>query len=335
MSTVNDTQSRKWLITINNPADYGFTHDMIKQELEKIKSCVYWCLSDEIGENGTYHTHVFVSCSSAVRFSTMKKKFPVAHLDLCNGTSQQNRDYVFKEGEHAKGKKRDTRIEGTQEEWGEIPVERQGKRNDLDDLYDMIKSGMSDYEIMTVSPRYMFNMDKVARAREIMIQEKYKNTWRDLEVTYVFGATGSGKTRGIMEQYGYANVYRITDYLHPFDGYAGQDVVMFEEFRSSLRIGDMLKYLDGYPVELPCRYNNKVACFTKVYIVTNIALESQYPEVQHDEEMTWRAFLRRIHKVRIYDGITTREADIRTYLEGFRSVDAVGDQMEIPFTSCG
>ena len=79
-----------------------------------------------------------------------------------------------------------------------------------------------------------------------------------------------------MEKYGYQNVYRVTDYDHPFDSYKGQDVIVFEEFRSSLKIQDMLNYLDGYPCELPCRYNNKLACFTKVYIITNISFNQQY-----------------------------------------------------------
>ena len=86
-----------------------------------------------------------------------------------------------------------------------------------------------------------------------------------------------------MEQYGYSNVFRVTDYEHPFDGYKGQDVIVFEEFRSSLRIGDMLNYLDGYPVELRCRYSNKQACFTKVYIISNISLRDQYRDLQRDQ----------------------------------------------------
>ena len=101
-----------------------------------------------------------------------------------------------------------------------------------------------------------------------------------------------------MEQYGYSNVYRVTDYAHPFDGYKGQDVLIFEEFRSSLPIKDMLVYLDGYPVALPCRYANKEACFTKVYILTNIPLEKQYCNIQREEPETWDAFCRRIHHVR-------------------------------------
>lgn len=31
--------------------------------------------------------------------------------------------------------------------------------------------------------------------------------------------------------------------------------------------------LDGYPLELPCRYANKQACYTEVYLVSNLPLE--------------------------------------------------------------
>ena len=34
-------------------------------------------------------------------------------------------------------------------------------------------------------------------------------------------------------------------------------------------IGDMLNYLDGYPISLPARYANRVACYEEVYITAN------------------------------------------------------------------
>ena len=88
-------------------------------------------------------------------------------------------------------------------------------------------------------------------------------------------------------------MFRVTNYQHPFDGYACEDVILFEEFRSSLPIADMLKYLDGYPLKLPCRFNDKEACYTKVFVVTNIPMEKQYPNIQLEEPETWAAFLRR------------------------------------------
>ena len=119
-----------------------------------------------------------------------------------------------------------------------------------------------------------------------------------MHTVYIWGETGAGKTRSIMEQHGYSKVYRVTDYAHPFDNYKGQDVILFEEFRSSLPLAAMLNYLDGYPVELPCRYANKVAIYTKVYLVSNIPLDEQYRNIQKDEPESWKAFNRRIHEVR-------------------------------------
>lgn len=63
-------------------------------------------------------------------------------------------------------------------------------------------------------------------------------------MVYISGATGTGKTRGVLEKNGYSNVYRVTDYLHPFDSYNGQPVIAFDEFRSSLRIKEMLLFCD-------------------------------------------------------------------------------------------
>lgn len=314
---MKDTRSRKWQITINNPKEKGFDHERIKEQLGTFKSCVYWCLSDEIGENGTYHTHIFMACSDAVRFSTIKKKFERAHFEMAKGTSKENRDYIFKEGKWEKDKKKETNLPETHEEFGDMPVERQGQRNDLIDLYDMIKQGLSNFDIIEENPAYMMHIDKIERARQIVKEEKFKNVLRDLEVTYIWGDTGTGKTRSVMDQYGYENVYRITDYNHPFDSYKGQDVVIFEEFRSSLKIQEMLNYLDRYPLELPCRYLNKIACYTKVYIISNIPLTCQYDYIQQQYPETWEAFCRRIYNIQHF----TREQPVEDEkIEGFEQL---------------
>ena len=62
----------------------------------------------------------------------------------------------------------------------------------------------------------------------------------------------------------------------------------------------MLNYLDIYPLSLPARYNDRTACYTKVYITSNIPLEKQFMDVQRRRPETWKAFLRRIHRVYEY-----------------------------------
>lgn len=314
---MNDMQSRKWQLTINNPLEYGFTHEEIRKQVGEMK-WQYWCMADEVGEKGTPHTHVYICFSTPRKFSTLKKRFPTAHFEIAKGTSQENKDYVSKLGKWERDRKHETCLEGTFEEYGDLPIERQGRRSDIDDLYGMIKEGLSDYEILEQCPDYLLHLDKIERARQTVRQETYKNQWRNLETTYIWGDTGSGKTRGVMEKYGYENVFRVTDYMHPFDNYKGQDVVIFEEFRSSLRIGDMLNYLDGYPLELPCRYANKYACFTKVYLISNIPLSQQYSSTQIDSYESYLAFLRRIHYIHHYTGGRVEISRMGTIENGFR-----------------
>lgn len=294
-----DKQARKWQLTINNPQDKGLEHDAIKKALEQFKSCVYWCMADEVGlDTHTPHMHLFFCLKTPGKFSTVKKRFPDAHIEAARGTVQENRAYVGKCGKWSEDEKADTRVPDTFEEWGEIPEEPgQGARSDIAELYSKIKAGMSNAEIMAANPdsaKHIHLMDKI---RQDILEALYREQWRDVEVTYIFGPTATGKTRGVMEAHGYSSVYRVTDYSHPFDRYAQEPVLCLDEFRSSLLIGDMLDYLDGYPLALPARYANRQACYERVYIISNIDLREQYPNVQTNEPATWKAFLRRIHHV--------------------------------------
>ena len=211
---------------------------------------------------------------------------------------QENRDYVSKSGKWSEDEKSDTSIPGTFEESGEPPEEPgQGARTDIAVIYQQIEDGLSNAEIMAANPDAAMHIGKMDKIRQDILEARYREQWRDLEVTYIFGPTATGKTRGVMEQHGYGSVYRVTDYNHPFDRYAQEPVLCLDEFRSSLLIGDMLDYLDGYPLALPARYANRQACYERVYIISNIDLREQYPNVQINEPATWKAFLRRIHHV--------------------------------------
>ena len=288
--------SRKYLMTINNPVDHGFTHENIKKILSGFSGLEYWCLCDEVGEEKTPHIHVYVLFQNAVMFTTMKKRFYEAHIDKAYGSNQENRDYIRKEGKWLDDEKHETNLIDTFEESGELPPDRDTSIKETAAILEMVRNGASDYEILDAFPNAMNKLDKMERARQIIQAERYKNEFRKLKVIYLYGKTGVGKTRSIMEKYGYENCYRVTNYEHPFDGYKGQPIIIFEEFRSSLPISDMLIYLDGYPTMLPCRYADKQACYHTVYIISNIPLERQYPNIQIEEPGTWDAFKRRINE---------------------------------------
>jgi hypothetical protein len=283
--------SRKYQLTINNPADHGYTHERIKNTLAAM-SLEYWCMCDEVGENETPHTHVYLAAKNAIQFHTVKQKFYEAHIEPAQGTHRENRDYIRKEGEKYADKK-ETNLPNTFEEWGELPPEREKLGSVSEEIYEMIKQGASNVDILESYPTAMNKIPHIEQVRQTLKAEEYKKAFRELTVLYYWGKTGSGKTRSIMESHGYENVYRVTNYEHPFDGYEGQDVILFDEFRSNLKIGDMLSYLDGYPLKLPCRYADRVACYTKVYVVSNVAFNELYQNIQEEQSETWNAFKRR------------------------------------------
>lgn len=129
-----DTASRKWQLTFNNPQEHGWTHEKIREVLRTFKTMCYWCMADEIGAGEhTPHTHLFINLApSNCRFSTLKSKFPGAHIEKVLGTSRENRDYIRKDGKWKDSEKGTTSVDGTFEEFGECPEEHQGKSREAD-----------------------------------------------------------------------------------------------------------------------------------------------------------------------------------------------------------
>lgn len=333
---VKRVQSRKWLLTFNNPLEHGFSHAQIRDLLNRFRSLVYWCMCDEEGDEcSTLHTHLYLVLRTPATAERINNVFPNVHRDKPYGKSAECRSYVLKDGEKF-NKNQDghyeyidgsgashvgTNYSDTFEEWGEMPLEHQGKSTDAERILELLKDGASNLEIVETVPSAMMNMEKVERTRSILRDSSFADSWRTLDVTYIFGATGVGKTRSVMDKYGYSNCYRVTDYKHPFDTYDGQDVLIFEEYRSQFKIADILNYLDGYPLLLPCRYFNRQACFTKVFIITNIPLESQYFGVAEESR---KAFYRRIHKVIEHSSSSAREySSVTEYLNRHSWVESV------------
>ena len=286
---------RKYQLTINNPMEHGFSHETIKSNIQALSGCLYWCMCDE--EGATPHTHVYMAFSNAKEFTSVQRRFYGAHIEAAKGTHRENRDYIRKEGKWRDSDKSETNKPETFEESGELPEESDRRVRQTEKIMSMLHDGATDAEILRECPGAMLHLPRIEQARQTLLEEKYRKEFRKLTVEYIWGETGVGKTRKVMEKYGYENVCRVTNYAHPFDGYNGQDVIVFDEFRSSLPLPDMLCYLDGYPLMLPCRYADRVACYTKVYIISNIPLEKQYPNVQFEEPASFEAFKRRITSV--------------------------------------
>lgn len=311
-----DTRSRKWQITINNPQNLDqniYTFSNLKTYINKsFDKILYFCYSFEIGlKEKTEHIHIFLYFENPVRFSTIQKYFTGFHIENCKGTCIDNKNYIFKIGKWEKSDKEDTRIEGMQFESGEVPEEKgQGQRTDLEQLYTLLESNLTNAEIYATNPNFMRYASNMDRMRQDIFNNIYNKKTRPVVVIYIYGTTGTGKSWNICNNHGYENVYRISDYTHPFDEYTKEKVVCYEEFRSCLPIKRMLQELDVYPYRLPCRYANRIALYDTIYIISNIPLEKQYENIQEEDNETWNAFLRRIDIVQEY----CVDGSVKTYI---------------------
>ena len=308
-----DTQSRKWFLTINNPDDNGITVDTVEEQLKTIHPVKGWFISGEEGKNGTYHIHVYVYCQSAIRFSTLKRHFNEANIEMAKGSNQQIREYIFKEGSE------------NHRSFGDIPIERPGARTSSEELCEMVRQGVPTYEIIQQKPSAIHHLKAIDQYRQLFNYEQHGKTYRDVEVMYVEGKTNVGKTQWVFDYYGFENVYMIDTYnFHPYDNYTGQDVLVLDEFESQIDSSFMRRLLDKFPLTLKSRYTNKQACFTKVIIISNLPLKEQYRDIQRNEPETWEAIIRRIHTVRVYSGfLKYKDYTIDEYFSGFSNPQIV------------
>lgn len=297
------TQARRFVLTINNELRTDDELCSYVQGLEHFKYCMFQ--REKGHETGTEHIQMFLVFTIGKRFATVKEYFPTAHIEKAQGSSVQCRDYCSKS---------DTRISGPYE-LGEFA--QQGSRTDLKTIVELVQANASDEDILRLYPsQFLLYSEKIQRLRDIQRYNECKTKERKVHVTYIYGPKGSGKSSYIRDTFGYGNFYRVTNYKkNPFDFYAGEKVIVFEEFYNSFSIEDMLNYLDIYPVQLPCRYSNKMANYDRVFIISNFPLKDQYKNVQSERLEQYQALLRRIHKIIYIDSDHRHhiERDIQPY----------------------
>jgi hypothetical protein len=258
--------NRHWLLTINYKDSTPPTDDELQFTLENLSNIRYYIYQLEQGEQGTHHHQLYLSFHNTIRFSYLKKQFPTAHIESRRGTHQQARDYCSKD---------DTRVSSVHE-WGDPPDE-QGKRSDIIEIYEMINDGFTLKDIREAFPsQYLRYRNQIHTVHQEVLADEYLHKKRDVKVYFIHDNAGVGKTRLVYDLYGFDDIYRVVDYEHPFDSYTTQKVLVLDEFRGQFKIETLLNLLDIYPLKLPARYSNKVACYDTVFIISNVSLDEQY-----------------------------------------------------------
>ena len=289
-------RTRDWMLTIPEK-------DCSEQFLSRQLASYRWCGQLEQGQSGYRHWQVFIMNKNPIAFDVLKKKFPTAHLEPRRGSQRQCFDYVTKKDSRVGEPLGD--VDGVDRDASSVGG--QGGRSDLEAVRSAIL--LTDKRVSDLildgtasSPQAIEYAERLYQAKiEKLYGEKNRD---DLEVHYLWGDPGVGKTRMIHSRYPAREIYEVSSYKNPFDGYSGQSVLVLDEFHSQLGIDLILKLIDIYPFRLPARFHDKVAAYRTVWIVSNEPISSQFPDVQRDLPRTWRAFLRRFNSVSrmLYEG---------------------------------
>lgn len=279
------SRSRGFILTI--PL-YDVNKERIKLHyiIESLQDYDFFVFQIESGDiTGYKHIQLYVEHDDKISFSTLKKFFPRAHIESRLGTKKQAYIYCTKT---------ETRLHGPFE-FGIKPsfkTSSEIKRTATEEFVSAIRGGATDKELLECFPSLYLQRKKMINDIREIYNIKFERFNRDVKVYYLSGSTGVGKSSYIRRKFKSSDIYVVSDYDgHPFDNYKGEKVIVFDEYRSNFSLSLFLQYLDIYPLDLPARYENKVAKYDYVYIVSNWPIEKQY-EGLPDYDI--RAFYRRI-----------------------------------------
>lgn len=259
------------------------------ENLEHRKYCVF---QYEQGEEGTKHFQGLIIFSIGKRFKTIRDYMPFAHLEKCKGSNRQARDYCTK---------KETRIEGPFE-IGQFAEERQ--RTDYKDFIDLVQSGMSKQEISKLYPMlYVKEHNKINSIRADMYEEYFKK-YRDVEVTFIYGSAGTGKSTYISTLYTPDEAFDVTTIDNSmFTNYDYQDVLVLDEFSGGMKVGTFNRMCDFKPFDLRGLGCAKPSCFHKVFIISNYSLPQIIKRMCGDDYQLYKTIDRRIHRIIHFTGL--------------------------------
>lgn len=219
------SRSRSWCFTINNPTDDD------KKTCDNIV-CNYIVTGNEVGENGTPHIQGYLELKDGKSMKAMKKLLgDRAHLEARKGTPKQAADYCKKDGNFTERGK----------------ITEQGKRNDLDDIAELVKTGGTQAVIEAKPSAFLKFGRNIERMSELLMKPRTKKP----SVVWLWGTTGTGKTR-------YATNNNTGDYYiwngtKWWNGYRQQTRVVLDDYSfdgSDAGFRYLLRLLDTYAIQV-------------------------------------------------------------------------------------
>jgi len=265
------SRAKHWMFTLNNPdveSDYQI-RDL------PYKYCIY---SYELASSGTVHIQGYVSFATQMRLGVLTKLLPGAHFEVRRGTHQQAKKYCSKTEDV-------THLDGPYEFGDDSDISNGPReRTDLNEIKAKIDSGA------TMTTLWQENFGITARyykAFETYFDVKSKHReYKDGEkpkIVIMWGPSGTGKSTRARKDY--PGAYWLTKPSQNtstvwWQGYSGEEVVVFDEFYGWIPYDLLLRILDFYQVTVEKKGSSaKLAAKTFIF-TSNKHPDEWYPKVK-------------------------------------------------------
>lgn len=273
-----DTRSRWFVFTKKGPTDDTFPDEERYHQLIAEGEFLYICWAEEHGTiKGNCHHQGWAYTKHKKAYTAVARLLRCNHAENMYGTPLDSDDYCSKEGvlKHA----------------GKRPS--QGKRTDLEEYADEIKSGLSVNEILMRDPQAFHQYGRTLQALEDACLEGLSRSSPTIGLWF-WGPTGSGKSRTAFHSYTTKShyVYNVED-KGWWEAYEGQSTVILDDFRGQISYSQLLRLTDRYAMTVPRRGRRPVPFVSKRLIVTSALPPAQvfHNLAEHDSlEQLYRRF---------------------------------------------
>lgn len=241
-------------------------------------NCTYMAYSlERCPTTNRLHCQGFIHWREPTTLAVAHEAMPHTWIKPAHGSIRQNLRYITKLETHVSGPY----------EFGERP--KQGERTDLDEVAGKIKDGLPLKRAAQEYPAQWVKFNRGLTSLRQMVVQPPK--FRDLTVTWLWGPTACGKTRRVHESCDEDDLYTVHPNAKWWDGYDGQDTILFDEFYGHIDLEVMLRLLDHYRLQLEVKGGMTYAMWTKVWLTSNVDPMTLYAGARPE---TREAFFRRI-----------------------------------------
>lgn len=294
---------RHWCFTWNTP------HAQMRVPNVHDARLRYICWQQEIGSGGpdgagNEHLQGYVEFKQAMRLPAVLAALdaPGVHVEhRWKTTRDKAREYCRKDD--------DTTVEGTFVEFGKW-ISGQGSRSDIEDVVEAVREGASIVEIARGFPQVFIRSTRgVERYHALLGVDPPR---RMPYVYTLWGPTGTGKSRHSVlnypQPYRWTRPQNSTSYAL---GYAGERVVVLDDFYGWLPWSLLLNLLDPYKFKVNCQGYSETWLAEIIIITSNKKPQEWYNELTVGP---WDPLKRRINKI-IHVSVEN-DAGIRALVEG-------------------